>query len=360
MALDDALEDTKDEPKNDDVSDTYLKPSLFNKLKARIYKRALQKRIDSYNDVYATDLVGRTIRNAFPATSKRLHELKEKIGEISQDEVAETFYSVVNFYLRPNSTSVQETSIPRPGYAIDSLRYLNKKQLKKSIMPALGKMLNFYIPAAADRSSINKGYGHNLPYDTKINLSREEMYGLVVSALINYSDKINKIEINDWGFYDYFGAFLRNGKKLIVTPRTGNHFGFMREEGSLIKTRELTDLKKPKTLSRIIYDQARDTTSYFVKRLVAASVAIICGSMAYPALVSENLLPPIPGSIIKLLGGNPGLGFYTNYYSALPEVAGNVSLFIMGFGGIIALCVIAKDSAHQYRYEKELIRKKKM
>lgn len=103
------------------------------------------------------------------------------------------------------------------------------------------KWLNYWVRFAVN--SVGKaGY---LSKRIREKFSLAELAGLTVSAAINLS-AYKKFKLDDAWDLDFTGAFLKNGKKLVVRNRTGEHFGYGKELDATAYADKVYDIDRQK------------------------------------------------------------------------------------------------------------------
>jgi hypothetical protein len=165
-------------------------------------------------------------------------------------------------------------------------RFLSVRDVQKSVK---------YLKSQARciNSTYNKVFGYSSSVGTNLLLTVPELIGLSTSALINTSDKINKIAFKKMENVDYLGAYLPANKTLIVRGETGSNFGFRREEGSRAFAYKLIDLNKPRRFTSIVFKNIIRGAKEFIFSFAAyagliASAGYI-GNLAYPSMIKAGL-----------------------------------------------------------------------
>jgi hypothetical protein len=167
---------------------------------------------------------------------------KKMAGTSSADAKIVDFYNVLNDRLQKYGGSRYCFCSTSP------FKHLSKKKAMYylNLLPKLtSNAKNLY--QLSNISNIVSGY------KDAVEINKEIMNGLAISAFINNSDNLRKVVYGDTMKLDYLGAFLRRGKTLIVRGETGNHFGYCREPGSFVSARKLIDVSKPKKFASIFY-----------------------------------------------------------------------------------------------------------
>ncbi len=259
----------------------YRKPSLIDKVTASYHKcRSDKKKID-YNEKAIIQELTSAMSDSLANTCKQRYEMSLRGVSPGREELAEIFYKDFISRISPEGKLASSTQIAKEG--ADNFRYLTKRQLVKNVVPNLYGQI----------SSVCNPYLLPLRY--------YEVKGLVISALVNYSDKIKKVKITDEPEMDYLGSFLSSGKELVVRPSTGLHFGYKRQEGSTVFTRRLRDMDKPKGLGRMLYDSFASEAKFYSK-LVWSFGSALALAETYSALLVYNVIPPMSNSALQSIG----------------------------------------------------------
>ncbi|MCL4400962.1 MAG: hypothetical protein M1348_03005 [Candidatus Parvarchaeota archaeon] len=266
------------------------------------------RKIRQFNDNSVVGIVRKALDYTAPETSKILYERKlagitpTKAGEV------EVFYRTFFDMLSEASNELCDT-----GVSADSLKYLTERQLSKKILPNLDRIIEGSGAGHISRAKINRRYGIYAPQDGQITLSGAEVYGLIASALVNYSDAIKKVKLKDNG-HDYLGAFLWSGKEMVIRPETGIHLGYMRNEGSEVWAQKAIDLTKRKGLARIAYEEFGNAAKAVMLRIFPGMIGGFTAAVSAIDTVAGEGYLKLPTQLVNYSGTIP-IGFATEYFT---------------------------------------------
>lgn len=333
----------------------YQRPSLMSVLSASYYKWKNERRKIKYNDKKIVELLKLSVKDTLADTGRQVFLKRKNGNRPTHEQIAEMFYDNFIFRISPQGKPYPSTE-KHVGINADNFRYLTENQLTKKVIDhILTEISQAFICAVYEdsvgRLTLEKRYSG--PEKTSIlPLKGFEIAGLVISGLINYSDKIKTIKIANKTEMDYLGAFLRAGKKLSVLPSTGDHFGYRSEEGSNLYARKLRDMNKPKSLGRLLIDSFGSNLKSITQLIEVGFGASIAAMTTYSALLLENVVKPLSNSQLMRLGINQEEFYQTFFYmqryglplAALVVGTAAIGLYTLGYG--------IKDFISAYRAQK--------
>ncbi len=285
------------EPGESRVEQSEKSLSRFYKLISGVRSYHILRQKINENELNGRAQLETILSNTLVLTSKNLYSEKLRNHTIQHEDVISILYkNIIQCMSKLDNSN-------RYGCENENFRYLTEKQLLTMVIPNLYDILNLAKSKTEEIIRVNRPFGYSdLPHgcDISEHLNNKAVKGLVLSALINNSDLIKNIKIQDHGNYDYVGAFLKKGKKVIIRPVTGQNAGYKREAGSFVYTQSLIREGEPRNLFRIL----QDNFVYFYRRAAANIVkygaAVIGGMSAYPVLVAARILPAsLPHNVME-------------------------------------------------------------
>ena len=180
------------------------------------------------------------------ADTEALSAAKRRVGAWSKEGEIYDFYTAFSRHLQKGSGLGSSFARESP------FEFFDEKTAKRCLN-VLGSSMNrpvryLWLSGILEKSPVSR---------SPLALSNAEISGLCLSAMINASEKIKKLVLDDASNVDYLGAFLRDGKEIIVKEATGHNFGYKKAEGSRTIARTLLDTTKPKKLTYILYKNLR-------------------------------------------------------------------------------------------------------